>query len=223
MKRGMFSLKYMLLTYKLDMVWLPAAFCALFLIIGWMTQDTPTGFTVTAAFLGAALPLIGGILAAYAVLEDPALELHFATPRPDWLLLLERLGMILVLLAIFALIYQAALAALRIDLSPLGDLPARQLVWLAPTLATIALSAAMSFANRQAVAGAAVTGMIWFMQIILRDWFLQSAWGRYLLLIMGSNYPENPALRGNQAALIALSLLLLLAAWALLRRQERYI
>jgi hypothetical protein len=65
--------------------------------------------------------------------------------------------------------------------------------------------------------------MIWMMQIILRDWFLQSHWGRYLLLFMGSNYPDNPALRGNQAALAALAALLLAAAWALLRRQERYI
>ncbi len=93
------SLRYMLMTYRLDMLWLPAAFWALFLIISWMIRDTQSGFPVCVAYLGAALPLIGGILAAYAVLDDPALELQFATPRPAWLMLLERLGMILALRA----------------------------------------------------------------------------------------------------------------------------
>ena len=41
--------------------------------------------------------------------------------------------------------------------------------------------------------------------------------------MMGSNYPDHPALRGNQAALMGLAVLLLAAAWAMLRRQERYI
>ena len=223
MKRESFSLKYMLITCRLDMLWLPAAFWALFLIIAWMTQGEPSNFPVTVAFLGVALPLISGVLAAYAVLEDPALELQFATPRPVWRMLFERLGMIIILAAACAFSYQGVLAGLGTYLSPLGSFWPRQLAWLAPTLATAALGAAVAFANRQAMGGAAVVGLVWIIQIFMREWFLQDRWARYLLLMMGSNYPDNPELRANQAALTGLAVLLLVAAWALLCRQERYI
>lgn len=223
MKPKTFSLKYMLLTYRLDMLWLPAAFWALFLIISWMIKGQQAGFPVCVAYLGNALPLVGGFLSAYAVLDDPALELQFATPRPAWMMLLERLGTILVLSGICALSYQGAVAALGIDLSSLGSFAARQLAWLAPTLAMMAFSATITFANRQAMAGAVFTGMVWIIQLMLRDWFLQSSWAQYLLLMMGSNYPSHPALRGNQAVLTLLAVLLLASAWALLRKQERYI
>jgi len=86
-----------------------------------------------------------------------------------------------------------------------------------------AFSAAVSFATRQAMTGAALTGIIWIVQVLLKDLFLQSSWAQYLLLFMGSNYPNHPALRGNQAVLASLGLLLFIAAWMLLRRQERYI
>lgn len=217
------SLKYMLLTYRLDMLWLPAAFWALFVIMAWMLKGEPSGFPATVAYFGVALPLVSGILAAYAILEDPALELQFATPLPAWQMLLERLGMILIVAAVCALSYQIPVTALGIDLSPLGGFWARQLAWLVPTLAMVSLSTTLAFANRQAVGGAAIVGLVWIVQLLFRDMFLQSSWARYLLLLMGSNYPENPALRGNQAVLIGLSILLLAAAWGLLRRQERYI
>ncbi len=223
MKRNGFSLKYMLLTYRLDMLWLPVAFWALFLIIAVMIKNEPAGFPATVAYLGVALPLVGGILSAYAVLDDPALELQFATPRPVWQMLAERIGMILVITTLCAFTYQAMLVLIQVDLAPLGGFWARQLAWLAPTLATVSLGSAVAFANRHGTGGAAIIGLIWIMQVILRDWFLMSPWARYTLLLMGSNYPENPALRANQATLISLSILLLLASWALLRRQERYI
>lgn len=223
MKRITVSLKYMLKTYRLDMLWLPAAFWALFLILTWMLRDEQTGYTITVSFFGVALPLISGILAAYAVLEDPALELQFAAPRPVWAMLAERLGMILVLAAFFAFAYQGGVALLSVDLSPLGSFGARQLAWLVPTLTMMALSSVCSFALRQAVAGAALTGLIWFTQLIFRSWFLENRYGQYLLLMMGSNYPDHLALHGNQIVLAGLGLALLIAAWALLRRQERYI
>lgn len=223
MKRITISLKYMLLTCRLDMLWLPAAFWGLFVVLSWMLKNEPAGFAVCTAYFGAALPLIGGILAAYAVLDDPALELHFAAPRLAGRMLLERLGGIVVLSALCAAGYQLVLAGLGIDLEPLGDGAGRQLAWLAPTLVMVAFGSAVAFANKQSMAGAAAVGLVWVFELIWRDWFLQGDWARYVLLIMGSNYPENPALRGNQVALLGLSLLLLAAAWALLRRQERYL
>jgi hypothetical protein len=138
-------------------------------------------------------------------------------------MLLERLGIILVLAAVCAFTYQGAVRLLGIDLSPLGSVAARQIAWLAPTLAMIALGSAVAFAGRSSTAGAAVVGMVWIFEIILRDWLLQGRVGQYLLLMMGSNYPAHPALHANQATLVGLAVLLLAAAWALLRRQERYI
>jgi hypothetical protein len=205
------------------MLWLPAAFWALFLIVTLITRDAPMSYPVCVAYLGVALPLVGGTLAAYAVLDDPALELQFATPRPAWLMLLERLGMIMVLSALCAFSYQGIIAALKFDLAPLGSFPARQLAWLAPTLVMVALGSAVSFAGRQPMAGAAAIGLIWIFEIMLRGWLLQDRFARYALLMMGSNYPQHPALRGNQAALISAAALLLAAAWVLLRKQERYI
>lgn len=215
--------RYLLMTCRLDMLWLPAAFWALFVLLAWMTNGEPAGFDITTGYFGAALPLIGGILAAYAVLDDPALELQFATPRPAWRMLAERMGMILAVSTLCALAYQLAVAALGIDLSPVGGLAARQLAWFAPTAAMIGLASAVSFANRQSMAGAVIVSMVWIFQIIARDWFLNDRVGQYLLLVMGSNYFTHPALRANQAVLVGLGALLLAAAWALLRRQERYI
>lgn len=223
MNRKTYPLKYILLTYRLDMLWLPLAFWGLFVIMTWMLRSEPSGYDICTAFFGAALPLIGGILSAYAVLDDPALELQFAAPRPAWIMLAERLGMILVITTICATAYQGVVATLGIDLSPLGNLPARQLAWLAPTLAAVALATAAAFAARQSMAGAVIIGLIWIFQVVMRDWFLQNRIGRYLLLFMGSNYYDHPALHGNQAALTLLALLLFAAAWDLLRRQERYI
>jgi hypothetical protein len=218
-----FSPKYMLMTYRLDMLWLPVAFWMLFLIIAWFTRNEETGFGVTTAFLGAALPLTGGMLASYAVLEDPALELQFATPRPAWAMLIERVGFIFIVTALCAFIYQAAVALLGYDLSPLGTLLARQMAWLAPTLTAMALGATVAFALRQSIAGAAITGLVWFGQLMAHDWFLSSPWACYTLLMMGSNYSDHPALAGNRVVLTGLAALLMIAAWALLRRQERYI
>ena len=36
MKRRTYSLNYMLMTYRLDMLWLPTSFWALFIILAWM-------------------------------------------------------------------------------------------------------------------------------------------------------------------------------------------
>jgi hypothetical protein len=223
MSRKTFSLKYTLLTYRLDMLWLPAAFWALFILLVWIIPEADTRNTLAHAYFGVALPLIGGILGAYAVLEDPALELQFATPRPVWQLLAERNAMIVAILGVCALSYQGVIAVLGFDLSPLGGFILRQLAWLVPTLAMVGLSAALSFAVRQPMAGAAATGMIWMIQLMYRDLFLAGKIGPYFLLMMGSNYSDHPALRANQAVLTVLAVLCGFVCLALLRRQEAFL
>src|SRR6185295_5535283 len=69
------SLKYTWLTYRRDQLWFPLAFLAFFIVAVVVMRHPAIRFSLARAYLGFFLPLIGGILAAYAVLDDPALEL----------------------------------------------------------------------------------------------------------------------------------------------------
>ena len=218
MKR--FSLRYSLLTYRLDQLWFPAAFWALFMILSLILPEK--GQTLARAYLGCAVSLIGGIMAAYAVLEDPALELRFATPIRSHHTLLERLGLILVVQAICALGYQLLCLVQGVDLSILGNWFAVQLAWLVPTLALMALGCAGALLAAQTMTGAFLVAMVWIVQLIARNWMAGNNW-KYFLVFVGALIPEHPDRLANQVVLLGLSFLLFFASWALLRRQERYI
>jgi hypothetical protein len=218
MKR--FSLRYALLTYRLDQLWFPLAFWALFAVITLLLHEK--ALNIARAYLGCAIPLVGGIMAAYGVLDDPALELRFATPVRPAQTLLERLGMILVIQAACAVGFQLLSLAIGVDFSILGNWAAVQLAWLVPTLALMALGAAGSLFAAQTMAGASLVGLVWIVELIARGWMARNNW-KYVLIFVGALMPEHPVLHTNQAILLPLSVLLFVAAWALLHRQERYI
>jgi len=158
MKR--FSLRYFLLTYCLDQLWFPLAFWALFALVSLLMHE-PEKVTDTArAFLGVVLPLIGGIMAAFAVLDDPALELRFSTPVSTARTLLERLGLPLLVLSLAAFSYQVVARMLGGDLSVLGSWWDVQLAWLVPLLSLMALGCAVSMAAAQPMGGAAAAGIV---------------------------------------------------------------
>lgn len=223
MKTTLLPPRYALLTTRLDQLWFPAAFWALFVLLAWIMRLDRDAAGLAAGFLGCVLPLIGGVMAAYAVLDDPALELHFASARPAWVMLAERLGAILAVIAAAALTYQLAMAGLGISLAGLGAPLARQLAWLAPSLALMALSIAAALAVAQTTPAAMIVGFVWILQILLRGWFASARGARYVYLFMGALSPAHPSLPANQASLLLLSLLLLAAAVLLLKQQERYI
>lgn len=218
MKR--FSLRYSLLTYKLDQLWLPAAFWALFVIMSLLLPEKAQN--MARAYLGCVIPLVGGVMSAYAVLDDPALELRFSTPIRSERTLLERLGLILAVQAVCALSYQLICLVLGVDLSILGNWLAVQLAWLVPTLALMALGSAGSLLAAQTMTGAFLVGIVWLVELIARGWMAYNNW-KYVLIYVGALMPEHPVLHTNQAILLSLSILLFIAAWALLHRQERYI
>src|SRR5512139_2755279 len=110
------SFRYILSTYRLDQFYLPAAFWVLFAIICLFRMKPEYLLDMARAYLGAVVPLIGGIMAAYAILDDPALELRFAAPARAESFLLERLGLIFAVQAISALTFQAFVLALGADL-----------------------------------------------------------------------------------------------------------
>lgn len=217
-----FSLRYTLSTYRLDQLYLPAAFWILFAIISLLRGIPEYGLDMTRAYLGTVVPLIGGIMAAYAILDDPALELRFAAPARAGRFLIERLGLIFAVQAICALTFQAFVLILSADLSLLGNAFTVQLAWLIPTLSLMTLGCLGSLLAAQTMAGAFVIGLTWLIELLARGWLARNS-GKYVLVFMGALMPEHPDLIANQFTLFALSVVFLLAGWALLRRQERYI
>lgn len=221
MKR--FSLRYSLLTYRFDQLWFPLAIWALFVVICLFLQRSDQVMNTTRGYLGVALPLIAGILAAYAVLDDPALELRFATPISAGQTLFERLSLILVVQAVSALSFQVFVLALGGDFSVLGTVWDVQLAWLVPSLALMALGSLGALLAAQTMVGALLIGVVWIVELIAREWFAAQDGWRYLLVFMSALMPDHPFLRGNQLALVLLAALLFVAAGLLLRRQERFI
>jgi hypothetical protein len=220
MKRS--SLRYILLTARFDQMWFPLAFWVLFAIIA-IIRGPDYILDTTRAFLGAAIPLIGGIMAAYAILDDPALELRFATPISAAQTLLERLAPIFAIQALAALTYQGLALLLGVVFSPLGSWLDVQLAWLIPTFALMALGCLAAMLSTQTTTGAVLTGMVWVVQLVARGWFAGNPIGQYFLVFMSPFMTDHPMLRANQGMLFTLSILLLSASWALLRRQERYL
>ena len=215
------GLKYSWLTYRRDPLWFPLAFLALFIVILLILRHPAVRFSIARAYLGFIVPLIGGILAAYGVLDDPALELRFSTPVRAEQTLLARVGLILAVQAVCALVFQIFVVALGVDLSPLGGFFSVQLVWFLPTLSLAALGCAGALAAAQTAMGAFLAGAVWLVQLMMNSWLKLNA--RSVFLFLGVIAPGHPDLALNRIVLFAGSMVLLLISWALLRRQERYL
>ena len=215
------AFKYSWLTYRRDQLWFPLAFLTLFIVIILILPHPGVRFSIARAYLGFIVPLIGGILAAYSVLDDPALELRFSTPVRAEQTLLARLGLILAVQAACALVFQLFVSAMGIDLSPLGDLSSVQLMWFLPTLALAALGCAGALVGAQTVMGAFLAGAAWLVQLLMNSWLKLNA--RPVFLFLGVIVPHHPDLAINQIVIFAGSVALLLLSWLLLRRQERYL
>jgi len=220
MKR--FSLRYTLLTARFDQLWFPLAFWMLFVIVG-IIRGQEYILDTTRSYLGGMVPLIGGIMSAYAVLEDPALELRFATPIPPAQTLLERLGLTFLIQVFSALLFQIFASILHADLSMYGSWMGVQLAWLVPTLALMALGCLAALAAAQPLTGALLTGMVWLVELVARAWFAGNAVGQYFLVFMSPLMPDHPALRLNQLSLLLLSAVFFYLGWRVFCRQERYI
>ncbi len=216
------SLRNLLSTYKLDQLYLPAAFWVLFAIVSLIRLNPKDVLDTARAYLGAVVPLTAGIMGAYAILDDPALELRFATPARAARMLAERLGLIFTVQTICALTFQTFVLALGADLSILGNALRVQLAWFIPTVSLMTLGCAASLLAAQTMGGAFLAGTTWLVELLARGWLARNN-GKYVLVFMGALMPDHPDLTANQITLSLLSLAFLVASWVLLRRQERYI
>lgn len=215
------ALKYSWLTYRRDHFWFPATLLAFFVLLVCILKLPQARFAITRAYLGFLVPLVAGMSAAYAVLDDPALELRFATPTSAARTLGSRLGLIFAVSGLCAIAFQGTAFLLRVDLSPLGGVIGVQLAWLVPTLALVTLGTAGSLASTHSSTGAFLAGAAWLLQLLMKGWFLTN--GRYAYLFMGVLEPLHPDLLRSQAFLATLSSLLLVASWRMLERQERFL
>ncbi len=213
---------YALQSLQKDLFWLPLALMALFLVVIGMLP-VQQRYDIARAYLGFVLPLICGGLSAYAFLADSALELVFSTRHSAWLMVVERLGINMAVIALTSLLFQLGVGLLSTSLTPLGGLWQRQLVWLVPCLTMLAVGGAASLAFQNNNAGFALVGGIWIMQVILRGWLARHQLLRYLLLFFGAMAPQHPARALNQVSLSCLAMVLLLVTQRLLMKQERYI
>lgn len=220
MKR--FSLKYTLLTYRLDQLWLPLAFWVFFVILTLLLSNEEQDFNIARAYIGVAVPLIGGVMAAYAILDDPALELRFATPVRAAQILFERTLLIFLIQSVCALAFILFAMLIGVDFSTLGDSLNLQLSWIVPTISMIALGTFGAILGAQTMIGSFLVGLVWIIEVIIRDAMAVNNW-KYAYIFMGILNPEHPALVSNQIALFAASAVFLFFTWLLLHKQERYI
>jgi len=220
MKRD--SLKYTFSTYRVDHLYLPAAFLALFMIICLFKLSPGELFDMSRAYLGAVLPMVGGIMSAYAILDDPALELRFATPSLAGRFLTERLGLIFLIQTGCSVIFQVFVNAVGGDLTSLGSFVGIQLAWIIPTVSLMALGCVGSLWSAQTMTGTFLVSLIWLIELLARGWLARNA-GKYVLVFMGALMADHPDLVANQISLTVLSIALFIISWQLLRRQERYI
>ncbi|MGE5620457.1 MAG: hypothetical protein ACM3US_14520 [Sphingomonadaceae bacterium] len=216
------TLRYQL-AIRRERFWLPGGLAGLFGAIVAILGDNPNQVQAAVGFLAFVLPLAGGILAASAFVEDPALELLFAAPRAPWLALAECTAAIVAIIAAGSLAFQAWLAALGVDIAEYGSLLTRQLIWLAPTVALVALASITATLTAQGTLGALTVGSVWLFQVLGHGWLASGEIGRKLLIFIGSIDPRAADLWLSYACLFALSaVLLVLSGWAL-RQTERYL
>lgn len=220
MKR--FSLRYALLTYKLDQLWFPLAFLLLFCLISVIQRNSPQLPTMARSYLGAAMPLVAGILSAYVVLDDPALELRFATPISSIQTLMERLGLIFAVQVLTAFLYQLVYVVIGGDFSMYSSFWQVQLAWFIPAISLMMLGCTFSLLAANSMVGALTTGIVWLVQLIARGWFALNN-GKFFLIFMSPFMVDHPALLANQITLVVLSGTFFSCSLVLLNRQERYL
>jgi hypothetical protein len=206
-----------------EQFWLPAALAGLFGAVVAILAGHPYQAKTAASLLAFVFPLAGGILAASAVVEDPTLELQLVAPRAPWRALAECSVIIVGVVAVGSLAYQGWLAVLGLDIADYGGLLTRQLIWLAPLVALVALANATAALTAQGTLAALVVGGVWLFEIVARDWLASGDVGRKLLIFVGAVDPGASDLGLSYASVFALSAALLVLAGWLLRRTERYL
>lgn len=213
---------YSLKVFRFDQLWLPLSIGCLFIIVSLFSPLERELMNITRGYLGAAVPLIGGIMAAYCLLDDPALELQFSTPVPAFKIFMERFIILFLLQAVTAVSFELFTWFMGGDYSIFISFWHVQLAWILPTVSLMALGSVCALITASSTGGALAVGLVWIVEVIARGWLAGNE-GKYFLVFMGALMPDHPDLTANQIVVSGLSLIFLLVSWRLLRQEERFI
>ena len=222
MKGFMTQLGYTLRTYRLDMFVLPVALWTIFAIVVLIKNDSGID-QVAGGFFGFGLPLISGILASNAILDISIHELKFTLPKTKLGYLVERQLVIFIIIALAAVSFQIYLDLAKVDLSFMGSLVNRQIAWILPTATLMGLGCACTLLSAQTMNGAMAVGLIWIMEVIAHEWFMQSSLRSLFFIFLRAYAPEHQNLLPNNLVQLSLFGGSYFLAWFLLKRPERFV
>ncbi len=177
----MTTLRYHLKLLNYDYLLITGVVWALGAFLTWFTYHTLNLGDMTISVLELVFPVPVAVLASAAFAGDPAREVICAAQRPVWQIVASRIAVVLGLLAVMAVLFDAYLAALNIPLPGEGNWLEKQLVWLSPSLALVFAALLASLWSRSATVGASVAVGVWLLEIILHgllvdDLVLQGFW-----------------------------------------------
>lgn len=185
------------------------------------------------------LPIAVGAMVGTIIAQDPALELQLTVPHKYHHTGILRFLCLLALAVMLALIYINTLASLHMlylplftrHWSPLSLFLVTQLIWLAPLLWCMAVGGCFSLLLQSRTAGVALLCAIWIAEIVFKDYIALNDWSRPFLLFPSTllGFPATNATPAQYNTyflephyeLIAITILILLVGWLLLRNTER--
>lgn len=125
------------------------------------------------ALLENGLPLAAGLLAAAAVHQDVAIELHLSLPVSYRRTALQRLGLVVLWVLLVVSGVSAIVSVSGYWMFPVSGFD-RPLLWLTPLLCLATLGAALTLLLRSRVASSAVLGMLWIAQFLFHPMFIEN-------------------------------------------------
>lgn len=214
---------YLMRIFRRDGFLLTGALLVLFCFISVLLRGQPAAQEAQNIYLSIVLPLITGMLSAYVIVGDPLFEQISSTPFGLVRTLFTRLGIVVCLVWLNAVIYQAAMAVLGFDLSALGPFFLRQISWFLPAAVLMSVGVAGALIFRQNNGGAVCVGVLLIMQTIMHVPFIQNPWMRLFYLLIGFDHRPGMQVWKTQMMLCLVVLGLFTVTVVLLRRPERYI
>ncbi len=165
----MTTLRYHLKLLNYDYLLITGIVWSLGAFLTWFTYHNLNLGDMTISVLELIFPVPVAVLASAAFAGDPAREVICTAERPVWQIVASRVAVVLGLLVVMALVFDAYLAALNIPLPGDGGWLERQLVWLSPSLVLIFASLLASLWSRSATVGASVAVGVWLLEIVIHD------------------------------------------------------
>ncbi len=165
----MTTLRYHLKLLNYDYLLITGTVWALAAFLTWFTYHTFNQFDMTISVLELIFPVPVAVLASATFAGDSAREVVCSAERPVWQIVASRMAVVLGLLVVMAVLFDAYLAVLNIPLPGDGGWIEQQLVWLSPSLVLVFASLLASLWSRSATVGASLAVGVWLLEIILHQ------------------------------------------------------